>query len=133
MNIFVDFVDCAAITCVEPMTYTPSGIPCGCVWPMHVRLQFNIALYKFFPLVSKLASQIASNLSLDQGQVRITGANAGSQQLDKTIVLINLVPLEGKFKHAAAISLYEKFWHKQIHVNPSLFGSYEVLDVHYPG
>lgn len=61
------------------------------------------------------------------------GANAANQQLDKTIVLVNLVPLQGKFKHAAAFSLYDKFWHKQVHVNPYFFGAYDVLDVHYPG
>ncbi|XP_021846058.1 receptor-like serine/threonine-protein kinase ALE2 isoform X2 [Spinacia oleracea] len=125
--------DCTAITCTEPMTYTTSGFPCGCVWPMQVRLQLDIALYTFFPLVSKLATDIASSLSLNQSQVRIMGANAANQQLDKTIVLVNLVPLQGKFKHAAAFSLYDKFWHKQVHVNPYFFGAYDVLDVHYPG
>lgn len=115
------------------MTYTPSGIPCGCVWPMQVRLQLNIALYTFFPLVSRLAAEMASSLSLNQSQVRIMGANAANQQLDKTIVLVNLVPLDGKFKHADAFSLYEKFWHKKVYVNPSSFGAYNVLDVHYPG
>lgn len=125
--------DCTTITCAEPLTYTPSGIPCGCVWPMQVRLQLNIALYTFFPLVSRLAAEIASSLSLNQSQVRIMGANAANQQLDKTIVLVNLVPLDGKFKHADAFSLYEKFWHKKVYVNPSSFGAYNVLDVHYPG
>ncbi|XP_021716443.1 receptor-like serine/threonine-protein kinase ALE2 [Chenopodium quinoa] len=125
--------DCTSITCVEPMTYTPSGSSCGCVWPMQVRLRLNIALYRFFPLVSKLAADISSSLSFNQSQVRIMGANAASQQLEKTTVLVNLVPLDGKFKHAAAFSLYEKFWRKQIHVNPNFFGAYDVLDVHYPG
>ncbi|CAO2824557.1 unnamed protein product [Amaranthus hypochondriacus] len=125
--------DCSAITCSEPWTYTPSGVPCGCVWPMQIRLQLDVALYTFFPLVSKLAAEIASSLSLKQTQVRIMGADAASRQLDKTIVHVNLVPLEGSFKHAAAFSLYEKFWHKLIHVNSSLFGAYDVLDVEYPG
>lgn len=125
--------DCTALTCAEPLTYTPSGHPCGCVLPMQVRLQLNITLYTFFPLVSKLAAEIASSLSLNQSQVRIMGANAASQQLEKTNVFVNLVPQEGKFKHAAAFSLYEKFWNKQIHVDSYFFGAYDVLDVHYPG
>ena len=133
MNIFIDLVDCSAVTCAEPLTYTPSGVPCGCVWPMQIRLQLDIALYTFFPLVSKLAAEIASSLSLKQTQVRIMGADAASRQLEKTIVHVNLVPLDGSFKHAAAFSLYEKFWRKLIHVNSSLFGAYDVLDVNYPG
>lgn len=96
-------------------------------------MRLNVALYTFFPLVSELAKEIASSLSLNQSHVRITGANAASQQLEKTIVLVNLVPPETKFNYSAAFSAYQKFWNRQIHINSSLFGAYEVLDVHYPG
>jgi len=61
------------------------------------------------------------------------GANAAYQQLEKTAVLLNLVPLETKFNYSAAFSAYKKFWHRQIRINSFLFGAYEVLDVHYPG
>lgn len=125
--------DCTAITCTEPFTSTPSGFPCGCVRPIQVRLRFNIALYTFFPLLSKLAGQIATSLSLHQSQVRIMGANAATQQLQRTIVLVNLVPFEAKFKYTAAFSAYEKFWHRKIQINSSLFGAYDVIDVQYPG
>ncbi|MCI31953.1 receptor-like serine/threonine-protein kinase ALE2-like, partial [Trifolium medium] len=26
--------DCLSVTCLEPLTYTPPGSPCGCVWPL---------------------------------------------------------------------------------------------------
>jgi len=71
--------------------------------------------------------------SLNQSQVRIVGPNAAYQQLEKTAVLLNLVPLETKFNYSAAFSAYKKFWHRQIRINSFLFGAYEVLDVHYPG
>jgi len=133
MTVFVQFVDCAMLTCTEPSTYTPSGFACGCVWPIQVKIRLSVALYTFFPLVSELAAEIASSLALNQSQVRIVGANAANQQLEKTVVLVNLVPLETKFNYSAAFSAYQKFWHRQIRINSSLFGAYEVLDVHYPG
>lgn len=125
--------DCAMLTCTEPLTYTPSGFTCGCVWPIQVKIRLSVALYTFFPLVSELAAEIATSLALTQSQVRIVGANAANQQLEKTVVLANLVPLETKFNYSAAFSAYQKFWHRQIHINSALFGAYEVLDVHYPG
>ncbi|KAK9755954.1 hypothetical protein RND81_01G062200 [Saponaria officinalis] len=125
--------DCTAITCPEPWTSTISGSPCGCVLPVQVRLQLNVSLYTFFPLVSELAAEIASSLSLNQSQVRIMGANAATQQPEKTIALIYLVPLSEKFKYDTPFSAYQKFWQKKVHINYSLFGAYDVLDVHYPG
>ncbi|KAH9619520.1 hypothetical protein KSS87_015008, partial [Heliosperma pusillum] len=125
--------DCTAVTCPEPWTSTLSGSPCGCVLPIKVRLQLNVSVYTFFPMVSELASEIASSLSLNRSQVRITGADAANQQPEKTIALIYLIPLSNKFKNADVFSTYQKFWRKQVHVNYSLFGAYDVLDVHYPG
>ncbi|KAL9247290.1 hypothetical protein vseg_020735 [Gypsophila vaccaria] len=125
--------DCTAVTCPEPWTSTISGSPCGCVLPVQVRLQLNVALYTFFPLVSELAAEIASSLSFNHSQVRIMGANAAAQQPEKTIALIYLVPLSEKFKYATVFSAYQKFWRKQVRVNYSIFGAYDVLDVHYPG
>ncbi|PKI43965.1 hypothetical protein CRG98_035641 [Punica granatum] len=126
--------DCASMTCTEPMTYTPPGSPCGCVWPIQVELRLGVALYTFFPLVSKLAKEIASSILLDRSEVRIMGADSVShQQLEKTIVLINLVPRGLKFEYSVAFSIYEKFWRKEILIKSSQFGDYEVLYVHYPG
>lgn len=56
-----------------------------------------------------------------------------NQQLEKTIVLINLVPEDEQFDATTAFSIYRKFWQKEIFVQTSLFGKYEVLYVRYPG
>jgi hypothetical protein len=125
--------DCLSVTCSEPLTYTPPGSPCGCVWPLQVKLRIGISIYKCFPLVSKLADEIAASAMLNYTQVRIMGADAANQQLDKTNIIINLVPKGVKFDNTAAFLLYKKFWHREILIDDSLFGAYEVLYVHYPG
>lgn len=125
--------DCTLMACTDPLTYTPPGSPCGCVWPIEVRLRVSIAVYAFFPLVTELAKEIASSVSLNQSQVRIMGANAASQQQDQTIVLINLVPLRENFNRSTAFGMYAKFWRKLVIVKPSLFGAYDVVYVRYPG
>ncbi|KAL3747282.1 hypothetical protein ACJRO7_016117 [Eucalyptus globulus] len=125
--------DCSTTTCTEPYTNTPPGSPCGCVWPMQVGLRLNVALYTFFPLVSELAEEIASGVFMKQSQVRIMGANAATEQPEKTVVLIDLVPLGNKFDNTTAFLTFERFWHKQIFINASYFGDYEVLYVRYPG
>ncbi|PIN09327.1 Non-specific serine/threonine protein kinase [Handroanthus impetiginosus] len=124
---------CVSVKCTDPLTYTPPGAPCGCVWPIQVQLRFSISLYTFFPLVSDLAEEIAASIPLDRSQVRIMGADAADQQLDKTTVLINLVPLDEKFKSAIAFSIYTKFWKRELSIKTSVFGVYEVLYVRYPG
>ncbi|XP_051148020.1 receptor-like serine/threonine-protein kinase ALE2 isoform X2 [Andrographis paniculata] len=125
--------ECAALTCSEPLTYTPPGAPCACVWPIEVRLRFDIPLYMFFPLVSKLAEGISTAIPLDRRQVRIMGADAADQQLEKTTVLINLVPLDGTFDAATVFLIYTKFWRRQFSIKASVFGAYEVVYVRYPG
>lgn len=125
--------DCLSVTCSEPLTYTPPGSPCGCVWPLQVKLRIGISIYKCFPLVSKLADEIAASAMLNHTQVRIMGADAANQQLDKTNIIINLVPKGVKFDNTAAFLIYKKFWHREILIDDSLFGAYEVLYVHYPG
>ncbi|KAG7014016.1 Receptor-like serine/threonine-protein kinase ALE2 [Cucurbita argyrosperma subsp. argyrosperma] len=55
--------DCT-ISCTEPLTYTPPGMPCGCVWPIQVKISLDVAVYTFFPLVSELAEEIAIKASL---------------------------------------------------------------------
>lgn len=111
----------------------PPGSPCGCVLPIKVALGFSITLYAFFPLVPELSKEIASSISLNQSQVRIKGANTVNQQLEKTIVLVNLVPADEKFSASAAFAIYDKFWKREVSLEKSKFGSYEVAYVHYPG
>ncbi|XP_021293955.1 receptor-like serine/threonine-protein kinase ALE2 isoform X1 [Herrania umbratica] len=125
--------DCTSVACTEPLTYTPSGSPCGCVWPIQVKLRLGVAIYTFFPLVSELAQEIAASVRLNHSQVRIMGANAASQELEKSTVLINLVPWEVKFDSSTSLLIYKKFWNRHVFIKPSLFGSYEVVYVRYPG
>ncbi|GKV11923.1 hypothetical protein SLEP1_g23137 [Rubroshorea leprosula] len=125
--------DCSGIACTEPLTNTVPGSPCGCVLPMQVGLSLSVALYTFFPLVSELAVEIAVGVFMKQSQVRVMGANAASEQPEKTVVLLDLVPLGQKFDNTTAFLTYQKFWHKQVAINPSFFGDYEVLYVRYPG
>lgn len=121
------------MTCTEPLTYAPPGAPCACVWPIEVKLRLSVAIYKFFSLVSELAEEIAASISLNRSQVRIMGADAASQQLERTSVLINLVPKGLKFNDTTSFSIFEKFWHRQVSIKASVFGAYEILYVHYPG
>lgn len=100
---------------------------------MQVGLRLNVALYTFFPLVSELAEEIASGVFMKQSQVRIMGANAATEQPEKTIVLIDLVPLGDQFDNTTAFLTFNRFWHKQVFINASYFGDYEVLYVRYPG
>ncbi|XP_038879441.1 receptor-like serine/threonine-protein kinase ALE2 isoform X2 [Benincasa hispida] len=125
--------DCLATQCTEPYTNTPPGSPCGCVWPMQIGLRLSVSLYTFFPLVSVLATEIAAGVFVKQSQVRIIGANAANQQPDKTVVLIDLVPLGEKFDNTTAFLTYQRFWHKKVSIRASYFGNYEVLYVRYPG
>ncbi|KAG5248633.1 receptor serine/threonine-protein kinase [Salix suchowensis] len=108
--------DCASLACSEPLTYTPAGSPCGCVWPIQVKLRFSVAIYTFFTLVTELAEEIAASVALNHSQVRIMGANAAV-----------------KFDDSSAFSIYKKFWNRQVIIKPSLFGAYEVLYVRYLG
>ncbi|KAL4300094.1 Receptor-like serine/threonine-protein kinase [Arachis hypogaea] len=80
------------VTCSESLTNTPPGSPCGCVWPLQVKLHISIAIYKFFPLVFKLAEEIAASLLLSRNQVRIVGANAANHQLEfQKFILVTLI------------------------------------------
>ncbi|MCD7472093.1 hypothetical protein HAX54_013028 [Datura stramonium] len=125
--------DCASLACAEPFTNGPPKAPCVCVLPMRVGLRLSVALYTFFPLVSELATEISVGVFLDPSQVRIMGANSASQYPEKTIVLIDLVPLGEKFDNTTAFLTSQRFWHKQVVIKASLFGDYDVLYVQYPG
>lgn len=119
--------------CMDPLTATPFGSPCGCVFPMKVRLILDIAPYAVFPVMNELEIEVASGTYLEQNQVKIMGANADSQNQGRTIVDINLVPLGEKFDNTTAVLIYERFWHKKVPLNASLFGDYAVVYVSYPG
>lgn len=100
---------------------------------MQVGIRLGVALYTFFPLVSELAEEISIGVFMRLSQVRIMGANAASQDPDKTIVLVDLVPLGKKFDNTTAFFTADRFWNKQVVIPTSLFGNYEVLYVRYPG
>ena len=101
--------------------------------PIQVGLRLSVSLYTFFPLVSELAQEIAVGVFIKQSQVRIIGANAANQQPDKTVVLVDLVPLGERFDNTTAFLTYQRFWNKQVTIQASYFGDYEVLYVRYPG
>ncbi|KAH1100762.1 hypothetical protein GLYMA_13G104300v4 [Glycine max] len=125
--------DCISTVCTEPYTNSPPGEPCRCVWPMRVGLRLSVSLYTFFPLVSELASEIATGVFMKQSQVRIMGANAADQQPEKTVVLIDLVPLGEEFDNTTAFFTSDRFWHKMVIIKAFYFGDYDVLYVSYPG
>ncbi|KAL7582365.1 receptor-like serine/threonine-protein kinase ALE2 isoform X1 [Lactuca sativa] len=120
-------------TCSEPLTSTPIGSPCGCVFPMKVRLLLQVSVYAVFPVVNELEIEIATGTYLTQSQVVITGASADSQNQEKTAVDINLVPLGEKFDNTTALLTYDKIWRKKLSLNRTLFGDYEVVYITYPG
>ncbi|KAG8367233.1 hypothetical protein BUALT_Bualt16G0051300 [Buddleja alternifolia] len=125
--------DCAPLTCTEPLTYGPPESPCVCVLPIQVGLRLDVALYTFFPLVSELAVEIAGGVFMKQSQVRIMGANAAGDNPEKTIVLIDLLPLGEKFDDTTAYFTFQRFWHKKVVIKTSFFGNYDILYVRYPG
>ncbi|KAK4756530.1 hypothetical protein SAY87_006657 [Trapa incisa] len=117
--------------CAEPLTSTPFGSPCGCVLPMKIKLLLDIASYAVFPVMRELEIEIAVGTYLKQSQVKIMGANADSQNQGRTVVDIDLVPLGEKFDNTTADLIYERFWHKSLRLNASLFGHYEVINIIY--
>ena len=119
--------------CTDPLTSTPFGSPCGCVFPMKVRLTLGVAPYAVFPVMNELEIEVALGTYLEQSQVKIMGASADSQNQGRTVVDINLVPLGEKFDNTTAVLTYERFWHKKVPLNRSLFGDYDVVYITYPG
>ncbi|CAN1270030.1 Receptor-like serine/threonine-protein kinase ALE2 [Linum perenne] len=119
--------------CVDPLTATPYASPCGCVFPMKVRLLLNAAPYTIFPSMRELELEVATGTYLEQSQVKIMGATADSQNQGETIVDVNLVPLGEKFDNTTATLIYQRFWHKRVPLNTTVFGNYEVVYIVYPG
>lgn len=125
--------DCNSLSCPEPLTDPPAGAPCACVLPIRVGIRLSVDLYSFFPLVSDFAEEVASGVNMAQRQVRVMGANVAGDQPDKTMVLVDLVPVQVKFDNATAFSAFESLWSKKVSLKPSVFGNYEILYVVYPG
>ncbi|KAG8077710.1 hypothetical protein GUJ93_ZPchr0007g5560 [Zizania palustris] len=124
---------CTELSCQDNMTNSLPGTSCLCVLPIKVELRLGIALYTFFALVSELAQDIASGVLMKQSQVRVMGANAATEDPEKTVVLIDLVPPGASFDNTTPLSVFERFWRKQVIINPMHFGNYDVLCVLYPG
>ncbi|KAJ0113028.1 hypothetical protein Patl1_01673 [Pistacia atlantica] len=108
--------------CVEPFTAAPYGSPCGCVFPMKVKLLLDVAPYAVFPVMNELEIEVAAGTYLQQSQVKIMGASADSQNQGKTVVEMNLVPLGDKFDNTTANLTYERLVHKKVPLNTTLFG-----------
>ncbi|KAJ7532692.1 hypothetical protein O6H91_13G014500 [Diphasiastrum complanatum] len=119
--------------CSDPYTSSPPGSPCGCVIPIRVGLELEIGLYALFRLVSELSDELAAGTYLSQSQVRIVGANAISEDLDRTQVTADLVPLNEAFDSTTVALTAQRFWSHQVFINETLFGNYSVLFVDYPG
>nr|XP_010918962.1 receptor-like serine/threonine-protein kinase ALE2 isoform X1 [Elaeis guineensis] len=124
---------CDEISCYEPLTSTPIGSPCGCVYPMQVKIDLGVAPYQLFSRIEELEVEVAAATFLKQSQVRIMGAGASIRDPEMTTVTIDLVPLGEKFDRMTALLTYDRFWQKKVQINTSIFGDYDVIYVHYPG
>ncbi|KAL5215867.1 hypothetical protein ABZP36_007268 [Zizania latifolia] len=125
--------DCSGTACYAPLTSTPIGSPCGCVYPMQIQLDLGVAPYQLFPRINELEMEIAAGTFLKQSQVRIMGAGSSIQDPEKTTVTIDLVPLGQKFDRTSALLTSNRFLQKKVPIKSSIFGDYNVIYVHYPG
>ncbi|GJN27080.1 hypothetical protein PR202_gb15067 [Eleusine coracana subsp. coracana] len=125
--------DCSRTTCSAPLTSTPIGSPCGCVYPMQIQLDLGVAPFQLFPRIDELEIEIAAGTFLKQSQVRIMGAGSSLQDPEKTTVTIDLVPLGQKFDRTSALLISNRFLQKKVPIKSSIFGDYDVTYVHYPG
>lgn len=100
---------------------------------MKVELLLSIAVYALFPVVNELEIEVASGTYLKHSQVQIVGAAADTQNQERTLVTINLVPLGEKFDNTTAVLTYERLRRKEVPLNRTLFGNYDVVYVNYPG
>ena len=133
MYLLMDFLAACDQICIEPLTTTPIDSPCGCVFPMKVRLLLDVATLSVFPIMRELEIETTEGTYLEQSQVKIMGVIADSQNQESTVVDINLVPLGEKFDNTTAVLTSDRFWHKKVPLNTTLFGNYEVLYISYPG
>ncbi|KAK8948299.1 Receptor-like serine/threonine-protein kinase ALE2 [Platanthera guangdongensis] len=125
--------NCEEITCSDPLTRTPIGSPCGCVYPIKVVMDVGVAPILLFPEIAELEIEVAAGTFLKQSQVRIMGADASIYNQDTTTVSIYLVPLGEIFDKMTALLIYDRFWQKKVRISAAIFGDYDVIYVHYPG
>ena len=128
----MDFLAACDQICIEPLTATPIDSPCGCVFPMKVRLLLDVATLSVFPIMRELEIEIAEGTYLEKSQVKIMGVIANTQNQGSTVVDINLVPLGEKFDNTTAVLTFDRFWHKKVPLNTTFFNNYEVLYISYP-
>ena len=129
----MDFLAACDQICIEPLTATPIDSPCGCVFPMKVRLLLDVTTLSVFPIMRELEIEIAEGTYLEKSQVKIMGVIANTQNQGSTVVDINLVPLGEKFDNTTAVLTFDRFWHKKVPLNTTFFNNYEVLYISYPG
>ena len=129
----MDFLAACDQICIEPLTTTPIDSRCGCVFPMKVRLLLDVATLSVFPIMRELEIETTEGTYLEQSQVKIMGVIADSQNQESTVVDIKLVPLGEKFDKTTAVLTSDRFWHKKVPLNTTLFGNYKVLYISYPG
>ena len=133
MYLLMDFLAACDQICIEPLTATPIDSPCGCVFPMKVRLLLDVATLSIFPVMRELEIEIAEGTYLEQSQVKIMGVIADSQNQESTVVDINLVPLGEKFDNSTVVLTSDRVWLKKLPLNTTFFSNYEVLYISYPG
>ena len=86
MYLLMGFLAACDQICIEPLTATPIGSPCGCVFPMKVRLLLDVATLSVFPVMRELEIEIAEGTYLEQSQVKIMGVIAGKTEIGRAHV-----------------------------------------------
>ncbi|GER24994.1 protein kinase superfamily protein [Striga asiatica] len=86
-----------------------------------------------FSEVTELEIEVAAGTYLKQSQVAIIGANADTQNPERAVVDIYLIPLGEKFDDTTAMLTYKRFLYKKVALNKTLFGDYDVMNISYPG
>lgn len=124
---------CSSYICTEPMTATPIGSPCGCVLPISVIVDLDVAPYLLFMHIAELEVDVAAGTFLKQSQVKIMAAIASIQDDQKTRVTIYLVPLREHFDTYTASLIFDRFRDRKVQINSSIFGEYKVINISYPG
>jgi hypothetical protein len=115
------------------MSSTPIGSPCGCVLPLSVIVDIDVAPYLLFMHTAELEVEVAAGTFLKQSQVKIMAAIPSIQDDQKTRVTFYLVPLREHFDSYTAYLISDRFWNKKVQINSSVFGDYDVINITYPG
>ena len=115
------------------MTATPIGSPCGCVLPISVIVDLDVAPYLLFMHIAELEVEVAAGTFLKQSQVKIMAAIASIQDDQKTRVTMYLVPLREHFDTYTASLIFDRFRDRKVQINSSIFGEYKVINISYPG